>query len=276
MLLVLFPGFNSYLISIKKIMKKNLLLCLFSLMVTVIFSFQASAQETSGDKVTVQITRDGKVITDTVLMLKEGQDPEAVKKVIAHVLEGDIQVISGKEGHQKMVWVTTEDDGHMWHAEDIDVDMDSVVKHEEKVMVIKGDSGESAYNVIVKKGSDGEETVVVRSADHLEITEEEGEGSKIIIIEEKGHKDCENHPKHIKVYVEGDEDMELLDDEDFEWVEKEDSDNVDVYVIKEDDGTEVVKTVRVEVKVDEENDKVTNEVTEPTQNEPPKPEKKKK
>ena len=179
-------------------------------MICVVFSIQAFAQEISGDKVTVQITKDGKVITDTILQLKEGQDPEAVKRVIAHVLEGDIEVISGKEGHQKMVWVTS-------HAEDIDVEMDSVMKH----------------------------------------------------------KDCEGHQKHVKVYVEGDDDMEILDDEDFEWVE-EDADNVDVYVIKKDDGTEVVKTVKVEVKVDEDDDNGNNEATEPTQKEPSKPEKKKK
>jgi hypothetical protein len=223
-------------------MKRILLLCILSLITWVIPGIKSSAQVTNGDKVTVQITKDGKVITDTVFQLKEGQDPDAVKKVIGRILEGDIQVISGKEGHQKMVWVTKDDDKHMWDAEEMEMDMDSVVKHEGKVMVLDGGSGE---------------------------------GSKIIIIEEKGHKDCEDHPKHVKVYVEGDNDMEILNDEDFEWVEK-DADNVDVYVIKKDDGTEVVKTVKVEVKVDEENDKVTNEVTEPTQKESSKPEKKKK
>lgn len=273
MLLVLFLRFN---IEPTKnlIMKRILLLGLLSLMTCVIFSLQAFAQETSGDKVTVQITRDGKVITDTILQLKEGQDPEAIKKVIAHVLEGDIEVISGKEGHQKMVWVTAEDDEHMWHAEDIEMKMDSGMKHEEKVMVLKGDSGECEHKVIVRKGSaDG--MFVVNNVKSIEISEGEGEGSKIIIIEEKGQKECEGHPKHVKVYVEEDGDMEILDDEDFEWVEK-DADNVDVYVIKKDDGTKVVKTVKVEVKVDEENDKVTNDVAEPTQKEPPKPEKKKK
>jgi hypothetical protein len=69
--------------------------------------------------------------------------------------------------------------------------------------------------------------------------------------------------------------MEILDDEDLEWV-KEDPDNVDVYVIKKDDGTEVVKKVRVEVKVDEDHDNGNDEATEPSQEETPKPEKKKK
>jgi hypothetical protein len=258
-------------------MKKILLLSLSGLITFLIFNIQSFAQETSGDKVTVQITKDGKIITDTVFQLKEGQDPEAVKKVIAHVLEGDIQVISGKEGHQKMVWVTSEDDKHMWHAEDIDVDMDSIIKHHnEKVMVFKGDSVEDHHKVIVKKGPKGEETVVVRSGDDLKISEEEGEGSKIIIIEVKGNKECESHPKHVKVFVEGDDEMEILDDEDLKWIEKEDADNVDVYVIKKDDGTEVVKKIRVEVKTDEKGDDENNQVIEPPQKEPVKPEKKKK
>lgn len=256
-------------------MKKFYLLNLLGLITILLFSIQATAQETSGDKVTVQISRDGKVIADTVLQLKEGQDPEAVKKVIAHVLEGDIEVMSGKEGHQKMVWVTSEDDKHMWSAEDIDVDMDSVMKHEEKVMVCKGDSGKCEKRVIVRKGPDGEETVIINCVDHLEISEEEGEGSEIIIIGEKGHKECEGHPKYVKVYVEGNDDMEIFDEDDLEWVE-EDGDNVNVYVIKKDDGTEVVKTVKVEVKVNEGDENGNDEPAESLQKEPPKSEKKKK
>jgi len=226
-------------------MKKILLLSFIGAFVCFIFSEQSSAQN---DKISLQITRDGKVVTDTSFQLKEGQDPEALKKVISHVLDGDIQVISGKEGHQKMVWVTSEDDKHMWHSEDIDVKLDSTMKHEEKVMVFGEDPGEDHHKVIVRKGSAGEETVVV------------GEGSKIIIITGKGDKESECHQKQIKVIVEGNDDVEILDNEDLEWVEEDDADNVDVYVIKKDDGTKVVK--KVKVKVDEEV-------------EPPKPDKKK-
>jgi hypothetical protein len=245
-------------------MKKLLLLSLLVITTCIILSSQSSAQETKGDKVTVQITKDGKVVTDTSFQLKEGQDPEAVKRVISHVLEGDIQVISGKEGHQKMVWVTSEDDKHMWHAEDIDVNMDSTMKHEEKVMIFKGDPGDDHHEVIVRKVSPDEETVVV------------SEGSKIIIITEKGDKESEGHQKQIKVIVEGNDDVEILDNEDLEWVEEEDADNVDVYVIKKDDGTKVVKKMKVEVKVDEEDDNGNDQATPPEKKEPPQPEKKKK
>jgi hypothetical protein len=238
-------------------MKKLLLVSLLVITTCIILSSQSYAQETKGDKVTVQITKDGKVVTDTSFQLKEGQDPEAVKRVISHVLEGDIQVISGKEGHQKMVWVTS-------HAEDIDVNMDSTMKHEEKVMIFQGDPGEDHHKVMVRKGSAGEETVVV------------SEGSKIIIITEKGDKESEGHQKQIKVIVEGNDDVEILDNEDLEWVEEEDADNVDVYIIKKDDGTKVVKKMKVEVKVDKEDDNGNNEATPPEKKEPPQPEKKKK
>lgn len=203
-------------------MKKFLHVSILGIIAWAIFGSQSYAQETKGDKVIVQITRDGKIVTDTIFQLKEGQDPEAVKRVISHVLDGDIEIISGKEGHQKLVWVTS-------HAEDIDVKFDSIMKHEEKV----------------------------------------------IIITEKGDKDSEGHQKKIKVIVEGDDDVEILDDEDLEWIEEGDADNVDVYIIKKDDGTKVVKKMRVEVKVDEENDNDDNETTEPSQKTPPKVEKKK-
>src|SRR4030043_1264675 len=220
-------------------MKKLLLVNLLGITTCIILSSQSSAQVTKGDKVTVQITKDGKVVTDTSFQLKEGQDPEAVKRVISHVLEGDIQVISEKEGHQKMVWVTSEDDKHMWHAEDIDVKMDSTMKHEEKVMIFKGDPGDDHHEVIVRKVSPDEES--------------------------------EGHQKVIKVIVEGNDDVEILDNEDLEWVEEEDADNVDVYIIKKDDGTKVVKKIKVEVKVDEEDDNGNNEATPPEKKEPPQP-----
>jgi len=210
-------------------MKKTFTAGLLSIIVCVLFGSGLFAQDTKGDKVTVQITREGKVISDTTFQLKEGQDPEAVKKVIGHVLEGDLQVITEKEGHQKMVWVTSEDDKQMWHAEDVDVRMDSVGRHEEKVMVFKGDHpGEMHHKVIVTKEPGGAETITVISGDELEISEEEGE------------------------------------------------DNVEVYIIKTDDGTKVVKKVKkVKVTVEEE-DETGNKAEEHSWEPAPKPDKKKK
>jgi hypothetical protein len=212
-------------------MKRIILFSILNLFACVIIFNQAQAQKTGGDKITVQITRDGKILSDTSFLLQEGQDPEAVKKVIGHVLEGDLKVISGKEGHQKMVWVTSGDEENMWHAEEIDVDLDTVM---------------------------------------------EEEGSKVIVIKEKGDKESGVHQKTIKVIVEGYDDAEILNDEDLELIKEDSSDNVDVYVIKKDDGTQVVKKVKkVEVRVEEENQD-NNKAEEPAREPSPKPDKKKK
>ncbi len=261
-------------------MKRIILFSILNLVGCVIIVNQAQAQKTGGNKITVQITRDGKILSDTSFLLKEGQDPEAVKKVIGHVLEGDLKVISGKEGHQKMVWVSSGDEENMWHAEEIDVDLDTVMEHEGKVMVHKGNHpGEMHREVIVKHGPEGkesEETIIVGSVDEIEITEGDEEGSKVIVITEKGDKESGVHQKTIKVIVEGNDDVEILNDEDMELIKEDSSDNVDVYVIKKDDGTQVVKKVKkIEVRVEEENqdnDKAEEPVLEPA----PKPDKKKK
>jgi hypothetical protein len=241
---------------------------------------QAQAQKTGGDKIIVQVTKDGKIISDTTFLLKEGQDPEAVKRVIGHVLEGDINVISGKEGHQKMVWITSGDEENIWHAEEIDVDLDTVMEHEGKVMVHKGNHpGEIHKEVIVKHGPEGkesEETIVVGKVDAIEISEGDEEGSKVIVITEKGDKESDVHQKTIKVIVEGNDDVEILNDEDLELIKEDSSDNVDVYVIKKDDGTQVVRKVKkVEVRVEEENPD-NDKAEEPVRELAPKPDKKKK
>jgi hypothetical protein len=243
-------------------MKRFLLFCLTGMVFLLIPFSRVNAQNTSADKVTIQIIRDGKIVSDTTIQLKEGQDPEAVKKVVAKVLDGDIQVISGKEGHQKMVWVTREDDKHIWDAEDIDVSMDTCIKHEGMVMIHKGDKAcEVHKKIIVREGPEGEEseqTVIIGAGDEIEISEGEEGDSKVIIITGKGDKDSDAHQKKIKVYVtEGDGNVEILEDDDLELHEDKDADNVDIYIIKDDDGTKVikkVKKVKVTVEEDDEND----------------------
>ena len=111
--------------------------------------------------------------------------------------------------------------------------------------------------IVAKHGPEGkesEETVIVVSGDELEISEGDEEGSKVIVIREKGDKESGDHQKTIKVIVEGNDDVEILNDEDLELIKEDSSDNVDVYVIKKDDGTQVVKKVKkIEVRVEEEN-----------------------
>jgi hypothetical protein len=261
-------------------MKRFLLFCLTGMVFWLIPFNQVNAQKTGTDKVTIQITRDGKIVSDTTIQLKEGQDPETVKKVVANVLDGDIQVISGKEGHEKMVWVTRDDAKHMWSTEDIDVDMDTCMKHKELLMIREGDKPcEVHKKIIVKKGPGEEEstvTWVVESGDEIEISEGDEANSKVIIIKEKGDKDSDAHQKKIKVYVtEGDDPVEILEDEDLELHEDKDADNVDVYIIKEDDGTKIIKKVKkVKVTVEEENEG-NNKTDEPPVKPAPKPDKKK-
>jgi hypothetical protein len=260
-------------------MKKFLLFIFAGLAACTLPNNQADAQKTGGDKVTIQVTREGKIVSDTTIQLKEGQDPEAVKKVIVKVLEGDIEVISGKEGSQKMIWVTSEDDKHLSHTGDIDVEKDTCTKHKKLVMIREGDDhGEVHKKVIVKEGPEGkesEETIIVGGGDEFEITEGEEGGSKIITIKEESDEDSGTHEKIIKVIVEGDNDMKILDDEDLEIIKENNADSVKVYIIKDDDGTKVVKKMKkVEVKVEVE-DEGNNKAEEPSQP-APKPEKKKK
>jgi len=200
-------------------MKKFLLFSLTFLVPWLIPLNRVGAQKTGGNKVTIQITRDGKMVSDTTIQLKEGQDPEAVKKIIGHVLEGDIQVISGKESA---------------------------------------------------------ETVIVGSGDKLEVSEGKEGGEKVIIITEKGDEKPGDHQKKIKVYVtEGDGDVEIIDNENLELHKDKDADSVDVYIIKSEDGTKVIKKAKkVTVTVEEEsedNDMPAEHPAEPA----PKPGKKK-
>ena len=239
-------------------MKKFLLFGLIAIGFWLMPVNRTDAQKNNGDRVTIQIIRDGKIVSDTTIQLKEGQDPEAVKKYIANVLEGDVQVISGKEGHQKIVHVITEDDQHMHHSENIDVNIDTCKKHKELVMVNEGDKPHEIHKkVIVKEvpgGEKSEETVIIEGGDEFEISEGDEGGSKVIIITEKGDKESDGHQKKIRVYVtEGDSDVEILDDEGMELHKGKEADSVDVYIIKNDDGTKVIKKVKkVEVTVKEE------------------------
>ena len=260
-------------------MKKILLFCFVCLTALGLLINHASGQKNGGNKVTIKITSDGKIISDTTFQLKEGQDPEAVKKVISHVLEGNIQVISGDEGHQKIVWVNSKNDKEMRETEDIDIRSDSTVKHSEMVMVHKGKHPhEVNKEMIIKEGPGDKESegeVIIESGNEVEISEGE-DGSKIIIITGKGDKEIEPHQKKIKVYIEGNGDTEILDYKDLELSGDKNADTVEVFIIKEDDGTKVVKHVKkVEVTVKEENES-GNKSIEPSVEPAPKPDKKKK
>jgi hypothetical protein len=211
------------------------------------------AQESKAGKVTVTITQNDKVVSDTTFELREGQDPEAVKKIISYVLDGKIRFFEKDPGHEEITWISSGDDEHAWYAEEFDFDYnpDSISKEESDVMVFK-DESDSVHKVIVKKRAGGEQDVIIKSGKNIRILEEEDNGNNVIIIEEKNDKGSKEMEKHVKVIVESGDNVEMIGEDDLEWVEEDEDENIDVYVIKKDDETKVIKKVKVEVKeVDE-------------------------
>jgi hypothetical protein len=230
-------------------MKKKLLLpILAGLAIFIIQSLAVHAQEGKTNKVTVTITENDKVITDTTFSLREGQDPETVKEIISHILGEDVDFEG--TGHKEMVWISSEGDKHTWHAEEFEFDFDSIGEEEGDVMVFE-DEDDNVHKVIVKKQKSGDEDIIVMSSKTIRVSEEDGKVHKTIIIEESGDNKPEGKEKRVKVIVESDDDVKIISEDDPEWVE-EDEEDVDVYIIKKDDNTKVIKKVKVEVKeVDE-------------------------
>ena len=71
-------------------MKKKLLFgSMAACMVFMMSTHQVTAQEDESPTVHITIKEDGKVTTDTTFELKEGQDPDMVKKMVQHMAGGD-------------------------------------------------------------------------------------------------------------------------------------------------------------------------------------------
>jgi len=232
-------------------MKKNLIMP--SLLVLALFIFQplvVLAQEGKTSKVTVTITENDRVITDTTFELSEGQDPEKVKEIISQILGEDVDFGTKGNGHKEVVWISSDDNEHVWHAKEFQIDFDSINAEEGEVIVFK-DESDNIHKVIVKKHEGEGEDVIVMSSKTIRVSEEDNKGHKTIIIEESGDKPSEGKEKQVKVIVESDGDLHIINEDDLKWIE-EDDENVDVYVIKKDNGEKVIKKVKVEVKeVDE-------------------------
>ena len=190
----------------------------------------ASAQEEKTSTITITITEDGKVTTDTTFELSEGQDPDAVKKIVEELAGGDINIKMEKHGHKKVMYITEGEEGDSWNIHDIDIDSIKEAHGGAHVMVMKSDDGTVNVKVLDEEDED------------YEFESEEGKTYKVKVIKE-GKGDCEGE-KHINVFIgEDDEGGEL------EWVE-EDEDGGEVIIIKSDDGTEKVimkKQIKVEI-----------------------------
>jgi len=214
---------------------------------------QVFAQEDESTSVHITIKEDGKVTTDTTFELKEGQDPDMVKKMVQHMVGGDEkmmkkEVIIMQKGdddceHNEIAWVHSDGDD-IWHVKSMDmgINMDSIKEAHGggKVMVFKDEDG----NITVKELGDDEE--------HEMHFNHEGHGDHEIMIIES---DEDGEKVKIKKMKKGSGNMMIIsEDEHMEWTE-DDGENVEVYVIKKGDkNVKVVKKVTVEIEDESEED----------------------
>jgi len=235
-------------------MKKLLFLSSLTVCIVVMAATnQVFAQEDESTSVHITIKEDGKVTTDTTFELKEGQDPDMVKKMVQHMVSGDEkmikkEVIIMQKGdadceHSELAWVHSDDDD-IWHVKSMDmgINMDSIKEAHggEKVMVFKDEDG----NITVKELGDDEE--------HEMHFHHEGHGDHEIMIIES---DEDGEKVNIKKIKKGSGNMMIIsEDEHNEWTE-DDGENVEVYVIKKGDkNVKVVKKVTVEIEDESEED----------------------
>ncbi len=235
-------------------MKKLLLLGSIAVCLIVMASTnQAFAQEDESTSVHITIKEDGKVTTDTTFELKEGQDPDMVKKMVQHMVGGDEkmmkkEVIIIQKGdndceHNELAWVYADSDD-AWNVKSMDmgINLDSIKEAHggEKVMVFKDEDG----NITIKELGDDEE--------HEMHFNHEGHGDHEIMIIES---DEDGEKVKIKKMKKGSGNMMIIsEDEHMEWTE-EDGENVEVYVIKKGDkDMKVVKKVTVEIEDESEED----------------------
>jgi len=240
-------------------MKRLLLLGSVAVCMVIMMSTnKAIAQEDESTTVQITIKEDGKVTTDTTFELKEGQDPETVKKMVQHMVGEDDkmmkkEVIIMQKGdddcdHKELAWVYADgDDAWSVKSMDMGIDLDSLKEAHggEKVMVFKDEDG----NITVKELGEDEE--------HEMHFKHEGHGDHEIMIIES---DEDGEKVKIKKMKKGGGNMMIIsEDEHVEWTE-EDGENVEVYVIKKGDkNVKVVKKVTVEIE-DESEEGVEKEV----------------
>ena len=134
--------------------------------------FMASAQEEKTSTITITITEDGKVTTDTTFELSEGQDPDAVKKIVEELAGGDINIKMEKHGHKKVMYITEGEEGDSWNIHDIDIDSIKEAHGGELEWVEEDEDG---GEVIIIKSDDGTEKVIMKKQIKVEIHEEGGE-----------------------------------------------------------------------------------------------------
>ena len=161
-------------------MKKLLLLgSIAACMVIMMSTNQAIAQEDESSTVHITIKENGKVTTDTTFDLKDGQDPDMVKKMVQHMVGGKVMVFKDEDGNIT-VKELGEDEEHEMHF-----------KHEgqgdHEIMIIESDEdGEKVKIKKMKKG--GGHMMIISEDEHMEWSEEDDENVEVYVIK-KGDKD---------------------------------------------------------------------------------------
>ena len=196
-------------------MKKQLLHLSLGISLILLFgSQQAMAQDKKSSKIHITITENDKVTTDTTFELKEGQDPEMIKKVISHLSgEGLHEMHMSQDVHVSRD-VHKSHGGQKEMGEDEDYEMffegDEHGKHHKMMFIESGDKGEKTI-IIHTQGDDcdGKEhkiKVIVHSDDDMEWTEKDGENVEVYVIK-KGDKDVKV-VKEIRVVIKQEDDAE--------------------------------------------------------------------
>ncbi|MFC2081012.1 hypothetical protein ACFLR8_02260 [Bacteroidota bacterium] len=176
-------------------MKKQLFHLFLGISLILLFGYQnARAQDKSTTKVQITITEDDKVTSDTTFELKEGHDPEMIKKVVSSLagqdlhmkhMSQDVHVSHG--GQKEMIWISS-DGEKVWHTGNImeGICIDSITQAHKDA------------RVLVIKNKDGEVEV-------MEVGDEDGEHHKMMYIE------CETEGENVNVYVikKGDDDVRV-------------------------------------------------------------------
>jgi len=188
------------------VMKKHLLYFLIGSFLIMLFGFQPTiAQAKKTSTISITITEDDKVTTDTTFELKEGQDPEMIKNMITHMAGGDmhvkhmskddvwhtkpcmesINIDSIKEAHEgAMVLVIKNKDGDSMKKRKViihtDVDDDCKGLEQKIEVIISGDEGDENMAVIILKQDDGEEVKVITKKVRVVIEDEENGKEEVV------------------------------------------------------------------------------------------------
>lgn len=235
-----------------------------------------AAQDKKPTTVTITITEDDKVTTDTTFELKEGQDSEMMKKMISDITGEDIHMNMSKSmSHSKVAMIHTDDDV-VWHAQkggdfeyhfdDLGINLDSIKEAHggQKVMVMKDEDG----NFTIRELGEGEDHIMLHEGDlhgkHSNVMIFSGDGDCEEIIKSMDHNvmimtedgDEEGKTKVIvkTILMDGDKEGETTMDV---WVssdeDSEGEEDVEVYVIKKGDKDVKIVQKKVKVEIEQEN-----------------------